>query len=252
MAASNIVLYLSFAIAGLIIGSFLNVVIYRIPRKLSIVRPSSSCPECKEKIKLYDNIPVLSFIILRGRCRNCGASISIKYPIVELSTAVLYLLNYYFFGISFMTLLGVIFVSILIIVTMIDIDFRIIPNVIILPALIIGLGISTFLVGDIWWRPLAFSAGAFIFMLIIHLIYPRGMGLGDVKYSAVLGAFLSQKVVVGLFLGFLFGSIYGLIMIIIKKRKLKTAIPFGPFLSFGSLLALFWGNFILKWYLSFF
>lgn len=252
MLAIDIVLYIAFVISGLIIGSFLNVLIYRIPRKQSIVRPSSFCPDCREKIRFYDNIPVLSYLILKGRCRNCGASISIRYPIVEIMTAFLFAMNYFFFGITFMTILGIVFSCILIAVTMIDIEFRIIPNVIIIPALIIGLGLSIFLIGETWWKPLAFSAGSFVFMLIIHLIYPRGMGLGDVKFSAVLGAFLSQTVVVGIFLGFLFGSLYGLSVIIIRKKKLKQAIPFGPFLSLGSLVALLWGKNILKWYLGFF
>lgn len=250
--AINIVFYIVFAVAGLIIGSFLNVVIYRIPRKLSLVRPGSHCPECKEKIKFYDNIPLLSYLVLKGRCRYCSARIPIKYPLIEIATAVFFIANYVFFGLTFMTLLGTIFCCILIIVTMIDIEFRIIPNVLILPALVIGLLINIFLVKEVWWKPLAFSAGSFVFMLIIHLIYPKGMGLGDVKFSAVLGAFLSQAVVVGLFLGFLFGSLFGLVMIIVKKRRLKQTIPFGPFLSLGSLFALFWGRYILKWYLSFF
>lgn len=250
--AINIVFYIVFAVAGLIIGSFLNVVIYRIPRKLSLVRPGSHCPECKEKIKFYDNIPLLSYLVLKGRCRYCSARIPIKYPLIEIATAVFFIANYVFFGLTFMTLLGTIFCCILIIVTMIDIEFRIIPNVLILPALVIGLLINIFLVKEVWWKPLAFSAGSFVFMLIIHLIYPKGMGLGDVKFSAVLGAFLSQAVVVGLFIGFLFGSLFGLVMIIVKKRRLKQTIPFGPFLSLGSLFALFWGRYILKWYLSFF
>ena len=139
----------------------------------------------------------------------------------------------------------------LVVISFIDIEYRIIPNVLVLPFTIIGLGLSIFLDLDKWWHPLAFSAGAFTFMLLINLIYPRGMGMGDVKLSLMAGAFLVKNVVAGLFMGFFLGAVYGIGMII-KKRKLKQTIPFGPFISIGSIIALFWGNNILKWYTSFF
>jgi prepilin signal peptidase PulO-like enzyme (type II secretory pathway) len=251
MSSMDIVLYVVFFIAGIVIGSFLEVVAYRVPRKISIIKPGSFCPNCGAKIAFYDNIPLISYIILRGRCRKCKAKIPISSFLIEFFTGLLFVTNYYFFGISLQIIIGIIFCSVLIVVSFIDIEFRIIPNVIVIPLTIIGLGLNIFKDIATWWHPLAFSAGAFIFMLIINLIYPRGMGMGDVKLSMMMGAFLVKNVIPGLFLGFLAGSIFG-IFVIIRKRKLKQMIPFGPFLSAGSIIALFWGNNILKWYTSFF
>jgi len=251
MEINTILLYILFLVCGLVIGSFLEVVTYRIPRKKSIVKPGSYCPECNGKIAFYDNIPLISYIVLRGRCRNCKARISSKTIILEIITGLLFALNYFFFGLSIHTIIGIIFSSVLIVISFIDIEFGIIPNIIVLPFTIIGLGLNIFIDPPRWWLPLAFAAGAFAFMLIINLIYPRGMGMGDVKLSLMVGAFLVRNVITGLFLGFLLGAVYG-IGLIIKKRKLKQTIPFGPFISLGSIIALFWGNNILKWYTSFF
>jgi leader peptidase (prepilin peptidase)/N-methyltransferase len=252
MEIREVIFYLIFIITGLAVGSFLEVVIYRVPRKLSIVRPASFCPNCKKKIAFYDNIPVLSYIILRGRCRYCKSKIPVKSLLVEIITALLFLANYIIFGLSINTAIGIIFCCALIAVSFIDIEFKIIPNVIVLPLTVVGLALNIASDPSNWWMPLAFSVGAFVFMLIIHLISPRGMGMGDVKLSLMAGAFLVRNVVSGLFLGFLLGSLYGLSLIIIKRKKLKQAIPFGPFISLGSIISLFWGNYILKWYISFF
>ncbi len=251
MEVREVIFYIIFFISGLAVGSFLGVVAYRLPRKLSIIRPASFCPNCKKKISFYDNIPVLSFIILKGKCRYCKNKIPINTLLMEIITGVLFVLNYTFFGLSLKTVGGVILCSTLVLISFIDIEFKIIPNVIILPLVIPGLIISIILNLKEWWMPLAFSAGAFLFMLIIHLIYPAGMGMGDVKLSLMIGAFLVRSVIAALFLGFLMGLIYGVSLIIIKKRKLKQAIPFGPFVSLGSIIALFWGNNILKWYVGF-
>ena len=252
MEIREVIFYLIFIIAGLAVGSFLEVVIYRVPRKLSIVRPASFCPNCKKKIAFYDNIPVLSYIILRGRCRYCKSKIPATSLLVEIITSLLFLANYIIFGLSINTAIGIIFCCALIAVSFIDIEFKIIPNVIVLPLTVVGLSLNIAYDPSNWWMPLAFSVGAFVFMLMIHLISPRGMGMGDVKLSLMAGAFLVRNVVSGLFLGFLLGSLYGLSLIIIKRKKLKQAIPFGPFISLGSIISLFWGNNILKWYISFF
>ena len=251
MEPFRIGLYIIFFICGLIIGSFLEVVIYRVPRKISIIKPGSYCPSCNGKIAFYDNIPLISYILLRGRCRNCKVKISYKTFIIEILTGLLFVLNYFFFGLSIQTIIGIIFSSVLIAVSFIDIDLRIIPNVIVIPFTIVGLALNIYLNPVRWWMPLAFSAGAFTFMLIINLIYPKGMGMGDVKLSLMVGAFLVKSVIAGLFLGFLVGAIFG-IAVIIKKRKMRQTIPFGPFISIGSIIALFWGDNILKWYTSFF
>lgn len=252
MEIREVIFYLIFIIAGLAVGSFLEVVIYRVPRKLSIVMPASFCPNCKKKIAFYDNIPVLSYIILRGRCRYCKSKITVTSLLVEIVTSLLFLANYIIFGLSINTAIGIIFCCALIAVSFIDIEFKIIPNVIVLPLIVVGLALNIASDPSNWWMPLAFSVGAFVFMLMIHLISPRGMGMGDVKLSLMAGAFLVRNVVSGLFLGFLLGSLYGLSLIIIKRKKLKQAIPFGPFISLGSIISLFWGNNILKWYISFF
>jgi len=252
MEIREVIFYLIFIITGLAVGSFLEVVIYRIPRRLSIVRPPSYCPNCKKKIAFYDNIPVLSYIILRGRCRNCKARIPFTSLLVEILAPLLFAANYMFFGLSIDTAIGIVFCCALLAISFIDIEFQIIPNIIVLPLTAVGLTLS--IASDIskWWMPLAFSTGAFLFMLIIHLIYPRGMGMGDVKLSLMVGAFLVRNVVSALFIGFLLGSVYGISLIIIKRKKLKQAIPFGPFIALGSITSLFWGNNILKWYISFF
>ncbi|MBM3713596.1 MAG: prepilin peptidase, partial [Actinobacteria bacterium] len=165
--------------------------------------------------------------------------------------AVLYTLVYLTFRISINTITGIILASILVVVSFIDWEFMIIPNVIVLPFTIVGLGLSIIKNPIKWWLPLAFSAGAFTFMLIIHLIYPKGMGMGDVKLSLMLGAFLVKNVVAGLFIGFLIGSIAGLSLMIARKKTLKQFIPFGPFISIGGLAAFFVGDYILKWYIGF-
>ncbi len=250
MGTREVIFYIIFIIAGLAVGSFLEVVIYRLPRKISIVRPASFCPYCKRRIAFYDNIPLLSFLILRGRCRYCKAKIPITSPVVEILTSLLFMVNYIFFGLSINTIIGILLCSSLIVVSFIDINFRIIPNVVVLPLTLVGLALNILLEPSKWWMPLAFSSGAFLFMLIIHLIYPKGMGMGDVKLSLMIGAFLIRNSIPALFLGFLTGSIYGISLIVIKRRKLKQAIPFGPFISLGSIISLFCGNNILKWYIS--
>jgi len=251
MEALQIGLYIIFFICGLAIGSFLEVVIYRVPRKISIIKPGSYCTSCNGKIAFYDNIPLISYIILKGRCRNCKVRISYKTFIIEILTGLLFVLNYFFFGLSIQTIIGIIFSSVLIVVSFIDIDLKIIPNVIVIPFTVVGLALNIYLNPVKWWMPLAFAAGAFTFMLIINLIYPKGMGMGDVKLSLMVGAFLVKSVIAGLFLGFLVGAIFG-VAVIIKKRKMRQTIPFGPFISIGSIIALFWGDNILKWYTSFF
>ncbi len=244
-------LYLIFIISGLIIGSFLNVVIYRLPRKISIIKPSSFCPGCKSGINFYDNLPLLSFIILKGRCRNCGTKISLRYPIVEALTAILFVLNFHYFGISLMCLSGILLSLALIIISFIDIDKHLIPNIIVLPFTLIGLLINIPLDLQKWWIPVVYCAGAFLFMFLINLIYPKGMGMGDVKLSMMAGAFLSEKIIPALFIGFLAGSLIGLLLIILKKKKFRQSIAFGPFISFGCIAALFYGDKIINWYLAF-
>jgi leader peptidase (prepilin peptidase) / N-methyltransferase len=261
MAAKEIFFYILFFLSGLFTGSFLNLLIYKIPRKLPIFRSVKVCPECNITIPFYTKVPLVTFGLKGGGCRSCKNKIyflSYQNAVVELLAASLFCANYIFFGFRLYGLYlinGIILCSILIIISFIDLKFKIIPNIIVLPFTIVGLSISTVIIvlenPGRWWLPLAYCAGAFIFMLIIHLIYPKGMGMGDVKLSLMLGAFLVKNVIVGLFLGFLIGSLSGLILIISKKKKLSQEIPFGPFISIGSMIALFIGGYILRWYIGF-
>jgi len=247
----KIFLYIIFSVAGLIIGSFANVIIYRLPRKISIISPFSFCTNCKSRLRFFDNIPVLSYLLLKGRCRQCKEKIPIRYPIVEIIIAILFFLNFYYFSISLLCLSGIILSTVLVIVSFIDMELEVIPNALVLPFTLIGMIISISMDVRRWWIPIAYCAGTFVFMLIINLLYPKGMGMGDVKLSMMAGAFLSNKVIPGLFVGFLIGSVFGIILIAIKKKKLKQSIPFGPFISMGCIVALFYGDKIINWYLKF-
>jgi leader peptidase (prepilin peptidase)/N-methyltransferase len=242
---------------GLIIGSFLNVCIYRIPRELSIVSPASSCPNCKTPIRAWDNIPVISYLILAGKCRKCGEKISLRYPSVELLNGLMYAAVLYHFGFGWHLPLLFALVSSLIVITFIDLDFQIIPDVITLPGMIIGLAASHFIMPDPFatYSLLGFVnsvigllAGGVTFYLIA-ILSRGGMGGGDVKMMAMVGSFMGWK---GVFLttlvGSLTGSLIGIGLIIFKGKGRKTKIPFGPFLALGSLVALFFGCMIVDWY----
>lgn len=245
------VCYIVIAIMGLVIGRFLNVLISKLLGKRYALFSESFCPSCKSAKKFYDNIPLISYIFLKGRCRSCKEKISVRYPIVELLTVFLFVTSFYFYGISFYLLLSMIMISGLITVSFTDIKNEVIPNVVVLPLAIVGLLINIFLISNKWWIVIAFASGAFFFMLIINLIYPEGMGMGDVKLSMMAGAFLVEKIIPGLLIGFFAGSLFGLITIIAKKKKLKQTIPFGPFISLGCIVALFFGDRIIKWYIGF-
>ena len=246
----------AFFFSGLAVGSFLNVLIYKIPRKLHIFRPYCICFSCRHPLPLIASFPILAYIFRNSRCGNCGQKVPVQSIIHELLTGMLYLLTYIIFGLSLNTVIGIILTGILLVVSFIDWEFMLIPNIIVLPFTLVGLVLTTLSIALVnparWWLPLAFCAGSFAFMLIVHLIYPKGMGMGDVKLALMLGAFLVKNVIAGLFLGFLIGSIAGIIFIILKKKTLKAYIPFGPFISIGGLIAFFAGNYISGWYAGFF
>ena len=246
----------AFFFSGLAVGSFLNVLIYKIPRKLHIFRPYCICFSCRQSLPLIASFPILAYIFRNSKCRNCGQKVPVQSIIHELLTGMLYLLTYIIFRLSLNTVIGIILTGILLVVSFIDWEFMIIPNIIVLPFTLVGLVLTTLSITLVnparWWLPLAFCAGSFAFMLIVHLIYPKGMGMGDVKLALMLGAFLVKNVIAVLFLGFLIGSIAGIIFIIFKKKTLKAYIPFGPFISIGGLIAFFAGNYISGWYAGFF
>ncbi len=237
---------------GALVGSFLNVVGYRLPRKESLVAPRSRCPNCEVAIKPYDNVPIVSWLALRGKCRNCGHPISKRYPLVELATALLCAAVVLDKGFDEDALLGLAFVILLVPVTTIDLDYRLIPNV------LMGIGAVTAIAlvlitdaGAIGEHALSALAGGGFF-LIAAIAYPAGMGMGDVKLAGVMGLFLGREVGAALLIALVAGSVIGLAIIAYKgsKEGRKTAIPFGPFLALGGITALFAGDDIVDWYLG--
>ena len=243
-------------IIGAMVGSFLNVCICRLPKGESIMTPRSHCPQCQTPIRFYDNIPLLSYLLLRGKCRSCRAPISAQYPIVEGVTALGSLILFLKFGMSWEYLLYFLFLSALIVITVIDLYHQIIPDVISLPGVGIGLLASLVLPHLKFLNSLTgvLLGGGSLFLVatLYQWFFKReGMGGGDVKLLAMVGAFLGWKAVILtiLFSSFI-GSIIGIIFIAVKGKDLKYAIPFGPFLSLGAVLSLFCGEEIVRWYLS--
>jgi leader peptidase (prepilin peptidase) / N-methyltransferase len=239
-----------FGVLGLLVGSFLNVMIARLPADESLVRPRSHCPHCGHGIRFYDNVPVLSWLLLRGRCRDCRESISARYPLVEALTGGLCALAVVAKGGDEDALLAVAFVLVLVPVAFIDLDHRIIPNRILLPGAVAAVVILA--VTDPVRLPEHLIAGgaAGLFFLLAALVYPSGMGMGDVKLAAVMGLYLGSSVVPALLVALLAGSLVGVTIIardgVAAGRK--TAVPFGPFLALGALVGLFWGPLIVAWY----
>ncbi len=239
---------------GLIIGSFSNVCIYRLPRNESLIRPGSHCPQCNKSIQFYDNIPLISYLILKGKCRYCQDKIPMQYPIVELSTGLFYLALYLFYGIRFMTIVYMILCSVLIIISFIDIKERIIPDVLSLPFIVIGFILSFFLrnLSPIDSLLGILAGGGSLLLIAVagtYLFRKEAMGGGDVKLAAMIGAFLGwQLTLLSLFLGFFLGSVIG-IAVLIKNKGQSDIVPFGPFIAMGAIIAIFWGQNIINWYL---
>lgn len=232
---------------GLALGSFLNVVAARVPRRTSIVSPASACMECGTPIGWRDNIPLVSYVLLRGRCRHCGVKISPLYPAVELATALLVAACVLDFGLSGQALVGAIFCAVLVAVTATDLTHRIIPNRIVLPAFVVILVLQTALEPDPQWVLGALAASGFLFLAV--LAYPAGMGMGDVKLALVMGAALGKTVPIALMLG-MFSALVPAVFLLARHGSAarKMGIPFGPFLALGSVVALFFGEQILDAY----
>lgn len=259
---------------GLVVGSFLNVCIARLPQEESIVSPRSRCPRCRSAIAWYDNIPLVSYAVLRGKCRSCGLPISLRYPLVELLNGLLFLWVEREFGLSFEALLAMALCSSFVVITFIDLDHLIIPDVITLPGIVIGVaaapffmtalmeplpfGLSTVLPDGPYIRGLVNSllgllaGGAPLFLIgwvWEKLRKVEAMGGGDVKLMAMVGSFLGWKsALLSIMLGALSGSVVGGVLITLKRHKPENVIPFGPFLTAGSTLSLFYGGDILSWY----
>ena len=239
-------------VLGAIVGSFLNVVAYRLPRRESLLHPGSRCPACGAPIKPYDNVPVLGWLWLRGRCRACGAPISPRYPIVEAVTGLLCAACVLRFGADRDVWIALVFVLLLVPITLIDLDLHIIPNVL----TAIGAVAAVALV-------LAFDSGAFLghliaavaaggFFLVAALVYPAGMGIGDVKLAGVMGLFLGRAVAPAIFAALIAGTVVGAWIMARygMQEGRKKGIPFGPWLAFGGIVGLFAGDEIVDWYLD--
>jgi len=238
---------------GLIVGSFLNVVAFRLPGRMSLAMPASHCPSCETPIKPYDNIPVLSWLILRGRCRSCLEPIAARYPLVEAATALLFAAVVAVHHADTAALvLGLVLVAFLVPIALIDLDHRIIPNRLTLPAAVLAVVLGTALdPGGEVERLIAGAAGATLLGLPA-LLNPKGMGLGDAKLVGVLGLYLGAAVAPAVFVAFVVGTVLG-IAIIMRKGMMqgrKTAIPFGPFLALGGLVGVLAGNELVNLYLG--
>jgi leader peptidase (prepilin peptidase)/N-methyltransferase len=239
-------------LGGLIVGSFVTVVAHRVPRGESIVGPRSRCPGCGAQIAAYDNVPVFSWLLLRGRARCCGERISARYPLTELALGALYAATVLvLWDEPWEVALGLVFVTALAAVTLTDLELRIIPNKILIVAAV--LAVATVAVGDVGTLPertiAAAAAGGLLFAAA--LAYPRGMGLGDVKLAATMGLFLGRNVAPAILVALLAGSLVGLAMISRHGASArKQAIPFGPFLALGGVVGLLLGDQMVDWYLG--
>jgi leader peptidase (prepilin peptidase)/N-methyltransferase len=234
---------------GLVLGSFLNVVAARVPLRRSVVKPASACMSCGTEIAWRDNIPLVSWALLRGRCRHCGARIPWRYPAVELSTAVLVAACLLVFGLTAYAFLAAGFCAVLVAISAIDIEHRIVPNRIVVPATVVVLVANTLIDPSVEW--LLGGLAGFLFLFIAAVIYPAGMGMGDVKLAALLGVMLGRNVAVALLAGMLLGMVPSVVLLVRHgSRARKMGIPFAPFLAGGGIVALFFGEPLLDAYLS--
>jgi len=235
---------------GLVVGSFLNVVIHRVPQRESVVWPASHCPHCGEPIRPWDNLPLISYLLLRGRCRNCKEPISVRYPAVEATTGLLFGAAAYEFGVSLALLPALVLISALISLAAIDLEHRLLPNVIVGPAALAGLTLSILSDPAGWWTyPLsAIAVGGTLFVLA--LVYPRGMGMGDVKMGGMLGAFLGPYAALAVFFGAVLGAVTGGLLMAAGKMQRRSALPFGLFMAVGGVISLFVGPHLWSLYIN--
>ena len=248
-------LFFAVFVAGAVVGSFLNVCIHRLPAGESVVFPASHCPHCQTPIKPYDNIPIASYLLLRGRCRHCGTAISRRYPLVEMLGGIAAVGALCAFGVTAKALLIFAFLAALIVVTFIDFDHQIIPDAISVPGIFVGFA-AALLFGHPTWRAslagIALGGGLLWSVAAGYewLTGREGMGGGDIKLLAMIGAFLGWRAIpVTVLLASLLGSVIGISLMALRGRDTKMAIPFGPFLAAAAVCALFWGDRLIEWYL---
>jgi leader peptidase (prepilin peptidase)/N-methyltransferase len=240
-------------VVGALLGSFVTVVAHRLPRGEGFVSGRSRCPACGQQITARDNIPIVSWLLLRGRCRNCGEPISARYPLTEAAMALLWLATVLILGTDDAgeLVLGLVFVTVLVTITLTDLERRIIPNAIVGAGALAGIVIVVaFDLGDLGQRALAVGIGAGA-LLLVALAYPRGMGMGDVKLVAMMGIYLGRSLAPAMLVGFAAGSVVGIAMILREGAGArKAAVPFGPFLALGGVIGLWWGDEMVDWYLD--
>jgi len=236
-------------VVGAAFGSFANVLIHRLPRGESIVSPPSHCPSCRAPIAPWDNVPILSFLLLGGRCRRCGAAISARYLFVEVATGALFAGIVWRFGLTLEALRFAVLAFALVVVVFTDLESGIIPNAVTYPGIAAGVVLNAVL--GMWLPALLAAAGAAFVFLAIAVLSRGGMGGGDVKLAAMIGAFLGgPAVIVALFLAVALGAVAGIILIALRLRTRKQTIPFGPALAAGALIAVFASNELVRWYLT--
>jgi leader peptidase (prepilin peptidase)/N-methyltransferase len=253
----DLIVWLTIGALGLAVGSFLNVCIHRLPRQESVASPGSRCPQCAAPLRWHDNIPLLSYVVLGGRCRSCRAAIPMMYPLVELVTALVFLAAYFLFGLSPLLVARLVFACAMIVLFVVDLQHRILPNVITIPGIVAGFVFSLFLPPGWLESLIGIVAGGGVLLLMAEMYYrwrkEEGLGMGDVKMLAMIGAFLGWKLMlVTLVLGSFLGSFIGIGMIAIKRGDMKYALPFGTFLAIGAIVASVSGDAILRWYTGFY
>jgi leader peptidase (prepilin peptidase)/N-methyltransferase len=246
-----------FALLGLVVGSFLNVCIYRLPREMSIVAPRSRCGGCGHQLAWYENVPVVSYLTLGGKCSRCRAPISLMYPIVEVVTGLTFALGYWWFGLTPLLAVRLLFACALIVLFVIDLQHQILPNVITLPGVVIGFLLSG--VGGPGWKSslIGIAVGAGSLFAVSEVYYrvrhEEGLGMGDVKMLGMIGAFLGwQLVLVTLMISTILGSIVGVGILLVRRETLKYALPFGTFLALAAIVAAVAGDTLVAWYLGFY
>jgi leader peptidase (prepilin peptidase)/N-methyltransferase len=243
------------ALAGLCIGSFLNVCIHRLPLKQSVVHPGSRCPDCGYALRWYDNVPVISYMALRGRCRSCSRPISLQYPIVEIATAAIFVLHWYAFGPTVMLPVRLVFACALVVLFLIDLEHQILPDVITLPGIALGVVVSFFLPPGPVMSLLGVVAGGGLLWAIAEAWYRLrkvdAMGFGDVKMLAMVGAWLGVKMVLLTFVvSSMLGGVVGVVLVGSRRADMATRVPFGTILAVGAAVASLYGEALLAWYLT--
>ena len=234
---------------GIVLGSFFNVVGLRVPKKESIVSPPSCCTTCDRKLGILDLVPVFSYLFLKGKCRGCGSKISLIYPFMEFVTGVLFALSFYMLGLSAELVVALLFMSLLVIITVSDLAYMLIPNKVLLPFAVVLFGVRLFIPLEPWWDSFLGAVVGFAVLYLIAVVSKGGMGGGDIKLFFVIGLVLGTvNTLLTLFLAALIGSIAGLILLKRTGQGRKTPIPFGPSIALAAIIAYFWGADFVGWY----